>query len=96
LSRLTEVAQTSLRLRVLESEDRADVPGAERGEELRFTLEAGQALGIACPFSRQDLQRNIALKPGVARTIHHTHSATAEHRKDFVRAERAAWCERAE
>jgi hypothetical protein len=27
-------------VRVLESEDRADVPVVERGEELRFTLEA--------------------------------------------------------
>src|SRR5246127_1299018 len=45
---------------------------------LRFTLEAGKSLRIACDVLRQKLQRDKAAKTGVFGFINNTHSTTAE------------------
>ena len=47
---------------VLEAEDRGDVRVVELGEELRFALEARQALLVLGERRRQDLDRHLALQ----------------------------------
>src|SRR5919201_1463403 len=64
-----------------------DVGMIERREKFRFALEAGQAVRIVRECFRQDLDRDLALQPRIARAIHLTHAAGAEGRKDLVRAE---------
>ena len=50
----------------------------ERREQARFSLEARQAIGIARPLGGQQLERDVAPEPGVARPIHPAHPAGAE------------------
>ena len=40
---------------------------------MRFTLEAGEAIGIACEGFRQDLRRNVTIQLRVARAIDLAH-----------------------
>lgn len=46
-----------------------DVRMVERGEELRFALEPREALGIQGKGFGEDLDRSVAIQPGVARAI---------------------------
>ena len=62
----------------------------ERGEDFGFALEAREAVGIVRERVGQDLDRDVALQPRVARAIHLAHAAGAEQRVDFVRAEASA------
>jgi len=50
-------------------------------------LQAGDAIGILRECGGQDLDRDVALQARVAGAIDLAHSAGAEHRFDFVRAE---------
>ena len=50
----------------------------QRGEELRFALEAGQPIGIAGEEVGQDLERDVAPEPRVAGAKHLSHSAFAQ------------------
>ena len=65
----------------------------QRGEDLRFALEAGEAIGIAGEGIRQNLERDVAIQLRIARAIHLAHAAGAKGREDFVRAEAGAWSE---
>jgi hypothetical protein len=56
-------------------------------KHLRLALEPGEPLRIARKYLRQDLQRDIAVELGVARSIHLAHTAGAKSASDFVRAE---------
>ena len=47
----------------------------QRGEHLRFALEARQTVGIAANDVGQDLERDVALQLRVARAIHLAHPA---------------------
>ena len=49
--------------RLFETVDRANVGMIQRGEHLRFTLEARDAIGIARERFRQDLDRDFAIQP---------------------------------
>ena len=49
-----------------------------------------EALHIARELVGQDLDRDIAIEPGIAGTIHVAHAAGAERSNDFVRAEARA------
>ena len=48
---------------VLDAVNRGDVRMVERGQQPRFALEAGQAIGIAGPLGRQQLERDVAPEP---------------------------------
>jgi hypothetical protein len=59
----------------------------QRGEHLRFTLKARHAFVIGGELRRDDFEGDVAAKLGVARAIDFAHSANAERRENFVRAE---------
>ena len=50
----------------------------QRGERLRFALEAREPVGIACEGVGQDLDRDIAIQLRIARAIHLAHAARAD------------------
>ena len=56
----------------------------ERGERLRFTLEARQAIGIGREQLGQHLDRDVAVETRVAGAIDLAHAARAEHTGDLV------------
>ena len=64
-----------------------DVGMVQRGEELRFALEAGQPIGIAGEEVGQDLERDVAPEPRVAGAKHLAHAPGAELADDLVRAQ---------
>ncbi len=70
----------------LEAMDRGDVRVVERGEHLRFALEARQALRIGGKHLGQDLQGDVPPEPRVAGAIHLAHPTRAERTDDFVKA----------
>ena len=72
---------------VFEAVDVRDVRMVERGEHLRFALEPREPLGVVGEQLRQDLDRDVAIQPGVARAIDLAHPAGAKGGEDFVRAE---------
>ena len=65
----------------------------ERGEDLRFALEAREAIGIVGEGLGQDLDRDVAIELRIARAIDLAHAAGPKGREDFVRAEASAWGE---
>ena len=68
-------------------EQRADVRVAERRDRARLALEALAQLRIAGERRGQDLDRDHAIEPGIARPIHFAHAARADEGDDFVGAE---------
>ena len=58
----------------------------ERRKELRFLLEAGQAVRIADKGRWQNFQRDLATELRVAGAIDFAHPAGAENSQDFVQA----------
>ena len=63
-----------------------DVRMIERGEHLRFALEARQALGVVRERVGQDLDRDVASELRVAGAIHLAHPAPSR-RVNLIRAE---------
>ena len=59
----------------------------ERGQHLRFALEAREPFGIKGEAVGQDLERDVALERRVARAIHLAHAARTERGQDLVRPE---------
>src|SRR5437879_4594823 len=59
----------------------------ERGEHLRFTLEAGHAVGVGGEVREQDFERDVAAETRVASAVDFAHAARAEQRDDLVRAD---------
>jgi len=59
----------------------------ERSENLRFTFESGQSIGIECECSRQDLERHIAIELCVARAVDLAHAARTDESGDLVLAD---------
>ena len=76
---------------VFQAIDVRDVRMVERGEDLRFALEPGEAIGIVGEGIRQHLHRDVAIELGVARAIHLAHAAFADLRGDLIRAKASAW-----
>ena len=62
----------------------------QRGEDLRFALEARQPIGVGCERRGEDLDRDLTLQLRVRRAIDLPHSTHAELRGDFVDAEAGA------
>jgi hypothetical protein len=52
----------------------------QRGEDFRFTLEAGQALRVALDGAREDLDGYFTVELGVARAIYFAHASRAKRR----------------
>ena len=59
-------------------------------ENLRLSLEPGEAVGVIREGSRQDLQRHVSVKLGVFGTIHSPHPAFADLGGDAVGTEGGA------
>ena len=59
----------------------------ERGERLRLTLEAPQALLVHRDVSGQDLDRHFALEAGVLGPVHLPHPTGPEKTDDLVEGE---------
>src|SRR5258708_3415676 len=74
--------------------DRADVGMVQRGEELCFSTEAGNAFGIVRETLGEDLHGDVAIELRVARLVDLAHAARTESREDFVPAEPSAWGQR--
>ena len=62
---------------------RDDVRMAQPGQGLRLAFEAFREPRVLFFFAGQDLERDEAIEPGLARLIHHSHSPTAQGFEDF-------------
>ena len=66
--------------------DAADVRMIEGGEQLRFAPEPGDAIGIAREDIGEQLDRHVAIEPGIAAAIDLAHAAGPDRRDDLVRS----------
>jgi hypothetical protein len=62
----------------------------ERGQHLRFALEAGQSFRISGERGGQDLQRDVAIESRIARAIDLAHSAFAQFGQNLIGSYRPA------
>jgi hypothetical protein len=58
----------------------------QRGQDVRFSFEARHARGFDGEHLRQDLDRDVAVQPRVARTVHLSHAAGAQQLVNFARS----------
>ena len=65
-------------LGVFETVDVRDVRMIQRGQHLRFALESREPVGISRERLGQDLDRDVAIQPRVARAIDLAHAARAK------------------
>ena len=72
-------------------EQRADVRMIERRDRARLALEAVAKLRVGRERRGEDLDRDGAIEPRVARAIDLAHAARADERDDFIGAETHAW-----
>ena len=72
--------------------NRQDVRMVQRSRGASFLFEATEPIRIGA--GRQDLDRDVAAEPGVARAVDLAHPAGADERHDFVRANPGTWDER--
>ena len=70
-----------------------DVRMVQRGEDLRFTTEAHQAIGIIRDRGQEDFNRDVAIQLRVARLVDLAHPACTEGGEDFVGPEAGAGCQ---
>ena len=59
----------------------------ERGENLRFTTEASEAIGIVGDGGQQNLDRDLAIQFWVAGSVDLAHPTRADPRLDLIRAD---------
>ena len=57
----------------------------QRREELRFTLEPRQSIGVGGKGVREHLDRDVAIQPGVAGSVDLAHPTLADRTTDLVR-----------
>ena len=77
-------------VRLFEAVDRGDVRMMQLGEQLRFALEAGEALRVGGEGDREDLDRHLAPELGVGGAIDLAHAAFAQLGADLVGTEAGA------
>jgi hypothetical protein len=65
----------------------SDVRVIQAGQQLRFTLESSQPLGIVGIDVWQDLQRDVATQASIVRTVDLAHAAASDQRIDTIRTE---------
>lgn len=75
-------------IRLFEPVNDGDVGMVEGCEDLRFTLEPREAVGIVREQLWQDLQRDVAAQFPVAGAVHLTHTAGTDRRNSFERTKR--------
>ena len=75
-------------VRFFEAVDRRDVRVVERGEQLRFASESGQALGIGRHLEGQHLDRHLAVELRVGRAVDLSHTAGADRLDQAIVRER--------
>src|SRR5262245_29816395 len=73
--------------------NREDVRMIQRRRGARFLLKAAKTIGIGRQRGRQDLDRDVATQPRVARPIDLAHSPSADGIEDFVGTEVTAWAQ---
>ena len=59
----------------------------ERGQHLRLSAEARQAVGVVGNGGQQHLDRDVAIQLRIAGPIHLPHATRAEGGEDFVRTD---------
>ena len=74
-------------IRAFDAVDMSDVGMVQRGKRLRLTLEARQAVGVRGEELGNDLDRDVAVEPGIPGTVDFAHAAGADGGDDFIRAE---------
>src|SRR5262249_50637748 len=72
---------------LLEPVDCGNVRMVERREQLGLPLKPRQALRVGGGLGRQDLDRDLALQPGVGRAIDLPHAAFAQLPEDVIRTQ---------
>jgi hypothetical protein len=75
---------------VVEPVDAGDVRMIQRGEGLRFTLEAREPVRVLRERLGQNLDGDVAIQLRVARAVDLAHPAFADRRSDFIGAETGA------
>ena len=80
-------------VRFFQAVNAADVRVIQRRERLRFTLKAGDPLGVRDERFRQNLDRNVATQLSVARPIDLAHAPHPDLGGDFIRTEARAGSE---
>ena len=75
---------------LFEPVDAADVRMIEGGQQLRFAPETGDTIGIAREDIGKQLDRHVAIEPGIATAIYLPHAAGADRRDDLVRSQASA------
>jgi len=78
----------------LDSVDLRDVGMIQRGEQLRFALEARAARGLVSGNRRNDFDRDVAAETRVARPVHLAHAARPERAEDVVGADSSTGAQR--
>ena len=73
--------------RFLHPVERRDMLMIQRGEDLRFTFEPGDAIVIERQCFWQDLHRDFAAELRIARAVDFAHAASPEWRHNFIRSE---------
>ena len=74
---------------ILEAVNRGDAGMIERGEKLRFALEASHAFSVVREGIGQDFQRDVAAELGIACAVDFAHPASAKGRENFIRGPNA-------
>ena len=77
----------------LDAVDVGDIRMIQRRQRLRFTLESREPLGVVGEGVGQDLERDVALQPGVGRAIDLAHAPGTERGDDLIKADAGAGCE---
>jgi hypothetical protein len=72
---------------LLEAVNRGDVRVIQRGEGLGLALEPREAVRIGGERVRQNLDRDVPIQSGIARTKDLSHAALADRRSDVIDAE---------
>src|ERR1700731_1923201 len=70
--------------------DRGDIGMVQCSQHSRFALKTGQPIGIVYECRGKDFDGHMAPELGVVRLVHFPHSACANLRDDFIRAETCA------
>jgi len=82
---------------LFEAMDRRDVRMVQRGEQLRFSMEARKTLRVVREAFGHNLERDLPIQLRVARSIHLSHPARADLGRHLVDAKADAgtegqWC----
>jgi hypothetical protein len=74
--------------------DLRDVGMVERGQHLRFAVEARQPIGIVCDGGVKQLDGDVAIQLRIAGAMDLAHASPAEETQNLVVPETGTWCQR--